>query len=139
MEARRTHGPEGSELAAAARRRMVLFAGCRDSLPFEDELRAAAASGEVDISISVAISRPTPPAEGVYVQALLEAEAHAVWRLLQEHDTYAYVCGGTAMGQDVHAALLNIAQRIGGHSPAEARDLLRELRAAGRYVAELWG
>jgi sulfite reductase (NADPH) flavoprotein alpha-component len=121
-------------------RTMLLFAGCgtpRD-LPFGDELEAAARRG--DLELSLAVSRPRGgPDGGVYVQHKLAEDAPRIWSLLQATDTHLFVCGGTAMGRGVHAALLAMARDLGGLSEGGACDFFNDLKGAGRYVAELWG
>lgn len=47
------------------------------------------------------------------------------------------MCGGTAMGADVQAALLKVvASRITGRG--SAANYVGNLKAQGRYVQELW-
>eukprot|EP00928_Gymnodinium_smaydae_P040422 TRINITY_DN27416_c0_g1_i1.p1 TRINITY_DN27416_c0_g1~~TRINITY_DN27416_c0_g1_i1.p1 ORF type:complete len:462 (-),score=75.80 TRINITY_DN27416_c0_g1_i1:421-1785(-) len=134
-------GADETSAAAShqAQRRMVLLAGCRTSsdLPFGDELRAASASGRLELHL--AISRPDKPAERAYVQDVLAADAQHFWPLLLADDAHVFVCGGTAMGRSVHDTLLDLAQRVGGYTQSQARTFLQDMRCDGRYVTEYWG
>lgn len=73
----------------------------------------------------------------VYVQHLVESEAQALWPLMAGGG-HVYVCGATKMGTDVHAAFERVAVLAGGKTPAAAAVYVKELKAAGRYVQELW-
>jgi len=58
-------------------------------------------------------------------------------RLWCRRGGHLYVCGGTAMGADVQAALLKVvAGRITGGG--SAANYVANLKAQGRYVQELW-
>lgn len=148
-------------------RRVLLLAGCRTAaeLPFGDELREMACSDQrgdslsctartpskdkcaaaLDLTLLTAVSRPAPGApvtalpKGAYVQDLIESNDAELWAHLSCSDTYVYVCGGTAMGQGVQEALCAVAERRGGLAESAAREWLSQMRASGRYVAELWG
>ena len=88
---------------------------------------------------------PRVPLWGVFVGRTLLAwvgrppELLHLCRQIFGVESLVFVCGGNAMGQGVHATLLNIVQRVGGLSPGQAREFVQELRASGRYVAEHWG
>jgi len=51
---------------------------------------------------------------------------------------YVYVCGATAMGTDVMAAINSILQKHKGMSSSEASACVKDLQEKGRYVQELW-
>lgn len=84
---------------------------------------------------SLAFSRDG--ATRLYVQQRLREEAAAVYRWLVE-GAHLYVCGATAMGQAVHAALLEVAVRGGGLSREAAPDFIESLGREGRYHRDLY-
>lgn len=73
----------------------------------------------------------------VYVQQRLREEAAELYRWLAE-GAHLYVCGAIAMGQAVHAALLEVAARSGGLDPEAAEEFIEGLRSAGRYHRDLY-
>ena len=63
-------------------------------------------------------------------------QSDGVWDLLHNKGGYFYVCGSTAMGKDVLAAVKNIAvSRLGAD---EGEKWFKSLQSQ-RYIAELWG
>ena len=123
----------------AALGRALLYFGCKhrelDYL-YREELERFEADG--DVSLRLAFSREG--AEKVYVQHVLARPENAAeaWELVDARGAHVYVCGGTAMGADVHNALLAIVRERGGRNDAQASAYVDELKAAGRYVQELW-
>ncbi|GIX34214.1 MAG: sulfite reductase [NADPH] flavoprotein alpha-component [Lysobacterales bacterium] len=85
--------------------------------------------------LSLAFSRE--PQRRAYVQDRLREEGSELLRWLSE-GAAIYVCGGTAMGQGVEAALLRILESEGRCSPEEARERLLALSAEGRYRRDLY-
>jgi sulfite reductase alpha subunit-like flavoprotein len=73
----------------------------------------------------------------VYVQHLIEEQAHFLWKLISGGG-HVYVCGATRMGADVATAFEHVFRSQGNLAPDAAANLLRELQAEGRYVTELW-
>jgi sulfite reductase alpha subunit-like flavoprotein len=78
--------------------------------------------------------------EKVYVQNVLAREENAreAWRMIDAEGGSVYVCGGTAMGADVHNALLRI---VGAQAKLDASKTVAyvdKMKAEGRYVQELW-
>ena len=72
------------------------------------------------------------------VAAEPDTAAH-VWDLVHNRHAHVYVCGGTAMGADVMAALANaVAGAAGGLGDAAGMAYVKRLMAEGRYVQELW-
>ena len=57
-----------------------------------------------------------------------------------DNGAYIYVCGATAMGSDVHDALVNILKNHHGKKMTESQAIayLADLQKKGRYVQELW-
>jgi NADPH-ferrihemoprotein reductase len=87
----------------------TLYFGCRrrdEDYIYADELAGYEQSGVLD-RLLLAFSRET--SEKVYVQTLMRVpeNAAAIVRDL-ERGAYVYVCGATAMGADVHEALIDI-------------------------------
>lgn len=106
----------------------VLFFGCRNrdkDFIYEDELLAYTRSG-VLTSLETAFSRDQE--RKVYVQDLLREQGDKMRGLL-EGGAHFYVCGGTAMGNDVMAVVNDV---LGSDSKT------KDLQTAGRYIQELW-
>jgi cytochrome P450/NADPH-cytochrome P450 reductase len=117
----------------------LLVLGCRDpedDLLYADELARYEKDGVA--RLVTACSR-VPGYPNRYVQHALEAEADAVWELLQA-DAVVYVCGNAAtMAPGVRAALAAVfrAKTLAGEADAEA--WFTGLRAGGRYLEDIWG
>ncbi len=75
--------------------------------------------------------------ERVYVQHRLREQATELYGWL-EAGAHLYVCGATAMGQAVHAALLEVVARIGGLDAEGAGDFIDGLINQGRYHRDLY-
>jgi sulfite reductase alpha subunit-like flavoprotein len=75
----------------------------------------------------------------VYVQTLLKQPENSS-SLLQDIDAgaYVYVCGATAMGNDVHETIVDIVAKGKGIAHTAATDFVKTLQDKGRYVQELW-
>jgi len=123
---------------AAACGTNALYFGCRrrdEDFIYEDELRGFESSG-VLTALHLAFSR-----EGerkVYVQTLMREPSNAA-DILRDLDLggYIFVCGATAMGADVHAALNDIWATGKGVSKEAAAAAIKGLQDSGRYVQEL--
>ncbi|KAA0167950.1 hypothetical protein FNF27_01853 [Cafeteria roenbergensis] len=129
---------EARAAAGEALGEALLFFGCRreeEDYIYRDELEAWAASGVIS-DLHLAFSRQG--AEKVYVQHRLREQGAKVWALLSEQGAHVYVCGATAMGKDVTAALAGIAADHGGMSAAEATAYVAKLEKDHRLVQELW-
>ena len=140
-------------LAAAAQLRSSLSAtSCGDGLhaigglalvhcanSFERQVRGRTRPDAADRGLTAPGAPVTALPKGAYVQDLIESNDAELWAHLSCSDTYVYVCGGTAMGQGVQEALCAVAERRGGLAESAAREWLSQMRASGRYVAELWG
>jgi NADPH-ferrihemoprotein reductase len=117
----------------------VLYFGCRKSTEdyiYKDELEGFVQS-KVLSKLHVAFSREGK--EKVYVQNLIARPDNAA-QLVKDIDAggYIYVCGATAMGNDVLAAVTSILQSVKGVSAEAATQTVKKLQADGRYVQELW-
>jgi NADPH-ferrihemoprotein reductase len=116
----------------------ILYFGCKqESLDYlyQDELQAWQTQGVLD-ELHTAFSRQQ--AHKVYVQHLLQQQAAATWKLLEQEGAYLYVCGAVKMGHDVGEALQEIIVTHGQRTPDQAKDYLAQLAQQGRYVQELW-
>ena len=51
---------------------------------------------------------------------------------------YIYVCGATAMGEDVHKTILEIIIQYKSMEKSEAEKYVKSLQTTGRYIQELW-
>jgi cytochrome P450 / NADPH-cytochrome P450 reductase len=117
----------------------LLVLGCRDpedDLLYADELAGYEKEGVARLLTACSRVAGYPHR---YVQHALEAEADAVWDLLQ-HDAVVYVCGNAAtMAPGVRAALASVfrAKTLASESDAEA--WFAGLRANGRYLEDIWG
>jgi sulfite reductase (NADPH) flavoprotein alpha-component len=72
-----------------------------------------------------------------YVQHRLGERAREVYAWL-EAGAHLYVCGATAMGKDVHAALRDLVATQRGVDAGTAEDWLRELQQQGRYARDVY-
>jgi NADPH-ferrihemoprotein reductase len=136
----------GFQAAAAssnkkARGSNTLYFGCQRSdtdYIYQDELAAFSSdNGGVLDQLYVAFSREQK--QKVYVQHLL-TDGAAPGNLCRELDNggYIFVCGATAMGGDVHTALLDILLKEKSMTKDRALAYLSDLQKNGRYVQELW-
>jgi NADPH-ferrihemoprotein reductase len=116
-----------------------LFFGCRSRRQdyiYEQELLAAVAGGSL-AHLHVAFSRDQAGKD--YVQHHLEAQADAVWEVLEARRGHLYVCGDAKhMARDVHRALVAIAQAKDGCSGAQAEAWAKALTDGGRYQRDVW-
>jgi len=117
----------------------VLFFGCRDpqvDFLYADELKAFAGAGVTQLA--VAFSRK-PENGRTYVQHMIENDRDQVWDLLAQ-GAVIYVCGSaTTMAPGVRAALTDIYRAKTGGDEVAAQEWLAELRAADRYLEDIWG
>jgi sulfite reductase (NADPH) flavoprotein alpha-component len=102
---------------------------------YEDELSAMHAAGHLT-NLSLAWSRDGN--DKVYVQHRMRDAGHEVWAWLK-HGAHVYVCGDALrMAKDVETALTDIVAAHGGRTPAEAVRFVGELKATGRYQADVY-
>jgi sulfite reductase (NADPH) flavoprotein alpha-component len=73
------------------------------------------------------------------VQTLLKQRENAA-ALIADIDAgaYIFVCGATAMGNDVHETIVNIVAENKNMTHAAALEFVKGLQTKGRYVQELW-
>jgi sulfite reductase (NADPH) flavoprotein alpha-component len=72
-----------------------------------------------------------------YVQHRIAEHARELYDWLQQ-GAYLYVCGGIAMGKDVHAALLDAVAAHNGGDREAAGDYLDGLARQGRYARDVY-
>ena len=123
--------------AAGARGRHWLFFGARrfrDDFLYQLEWQRALKQGRL-ARLDLAFSRDDE--QQVYVQQRLREQARELFAWI-EGGAHLYVCGGLAMGKDVHAALVDIVieQADIDREAAEAR--VRDLQQQGRYARDLY-
>jgi len=124
--------------ATGAKGRAWLFFGHqREAKDFfyRDELTGFLRDGTLT-RLSLAWSRDG--ASKVYVQDRMLQAGPELWRWLKA-GAHFYVCGDAKrMAKDVEAALTDISAKAGQMSQAAARDFIAELKAAGRYQADVY-
>lgn len=124
--------------AAHAKGRAWLFFGHqREATDFfyRDELEAFLATGTLT-RLSTAWSREG--ARKIYVQDRMRETGPELWSWLKD-GAHFYVCGDAKrMAKDVETALVEISAKGGQMSEAAARDFIAELKATGRYQADVY-
>jgi cytochrome P450 / NADPH-cytochrome P450 reductase len=117
----------------------LLFFGCRN--PEQDYLYAQELRDfEKLASLRVHTVFSQRPEDGRrYVQHEMLARHDEVWDLL-ERGAAIFVCGNAnTMAPGVRAALIDIYRQHTGGSAADAQVWLSELRAANRFLEDIWG
>lgn len=76
----------------------------------------------------------------IYVQHKIQEEAEDIWQHLGREGSrgYFFLCGSKQPEKDVLAALLDIFQKKGGLSSAQAASRMEKLQADNRYVTEVY-
>ena len=85
--------------------------------------------------LNVSFSRDQ--AEKIYVQHRLLGHARDIYAWLEE-GAHLYVCGGTHLAPDVHAALSTVVQQQGGCDREEAAAYLGALQRDHRYQIDVY-
>jgi sulfite reductase (NADPH) flavoprotein alpha-component len=102
---------------------------------YEDELVAMRTAGHLT-RLTLAWSRDGK--EKTYVQHRMREVGRDFWSWLND-GAHIYVCGDALrMAKDVEAALAEIVAEHGGCSPAEAIKFIAELKACGRFQADVY-
>ena len=124
--------------ATRAKGRAWLFFGHqREAQDFfyRDELQALLGDGTLT-RLSAAWSREG--ASKVYVQDRMLQAGPELWSWLKA-GAHFYVCGDAKrMAKDVETALTDISAKAGQMSQTAARDFIAELKATGRYQADVY-
>jgi sulfite reductase (NADPH) flavoprotein alpha-component len=102
---------------------------------YEDELVAMRTAGLLT-RLTLAWSRDGK--EKTYVQHRMREVARDLWAWLND-GAHLYVCGDALrMAKDVESVLTEIVAQQGGRTPAEAVKFIAELKAQGRYQADVY-
>lgn len=102
---------------------------------YRDEFEGFLKNGTLT-KLSTAWSRDG--AAKVYVQDRIREAGAEMWAWLKS-GAHFYVCGDAKrMAKDVEAAIVDCAEQHGRLSPAAAKDFVSELKAAGRYQADVY-
>ncbi len=123
--------------AKAAGRNWLFFGHQRRETDFfyEDELSGLQAAG-VLTRLDTAWSRDGT--QKVYVQDRIRAAGAELWGWLAD-GAHFYICGDARrMAKDVEAAVLDVATAHGGLTSAQAAAFLADLKAKGRYQADVY-
>ena len=115
----------------------LFFGHQRESTDFfyRQEMEQLASSGSLT-TLTTAWSRDGEAK--VYVQDRMREHGHDLWKWLKA-GAHFYICGDAKrMAKDVETALAEIAADHGLMSPAGAKDFIAELKAAGRYQADVY-
>ena len=123
---------------AGAKGRHWLFFGeqtLRGHFLYQSEWLEARKRGHLH-RLDVAFSRDQ--AHKIYVQDRIRESAAELWRWL-DGGAHLYICGDASrMAKDVEAALLEVAQGVGGKDDDDAKAWLQALGAAGRYQKDVY-
>jgi sulfite reductase (NADPH) flavoprotein alpha-component len=125
------------QAAKAPGRNWLFFGHQRSDCDFfyEDEFSAMHAAGHLT-RLSLAWSRDGN--DKVYVQHRMREAGSELWSWLN-NGAHVYVCGDALrMAKDVETALTDIVAEHGGRTPAEAVRFVGELKAQGRYQADVY-
>ena len=125
------------QAAKALGRNWLFFGHQRSGCDFfyEDEFSAMHAAGHLT-RLSLAWSRDGN--DKVYVQHRIREAGSELWSWLND-GAHIYVCGDALrMAKDVETALTEIIVAHGGRTPAEGAKFIAELKAQGRYQADVY-
>ena len=124
--------------ATAASGRNWLFFGHRRSncdFFYGEELLAMRSVGLLT-RLTLAWSRDSE--EKIYVQHRMREVGRDLWSWLND-GAHVYICGDAQrMAKDVESALLDIIAEHGSRAPEDAAKYLADLKAAGRYQADVY-
>ena len=122
--------------SGASGRNWLLFGAphARHDFLYQLEWQQALKTGQLH-RLDLAFSRDQ--ADKVYVQHRLREQGRALFDWL-EGGAHLYVCGATAMGRDVDAALREVVATHGGRDEEAAGDYLAALQQQGRYARDVY-
>jgi ferredoxin--NADP+ reductase len=103
---------------------------------YKEELEAMQAQYPDNFRLTYAISREQKNAEGgkMYIQDRVAEQADAIWELLKEEKTHAYICGLRGMEDGIDAALTRAAAKEG----VEWSSYQKDLKKAHRWHVETY-
>jgi sulfite reductase (NADPH) flavoprotein alpha-component len=125
------------QAAKAPGRNWLFFGHQRSACDFfyEEELLAMRAAGHLT-RLTLAWSRDGK--EKIYVQHRMREVGRDLWSWLND-GAHVYVCGDALrMAKDVENALTDIVAEQSGRNAAEAAKFIAELKASGRYQADVY-
>lgn len=134
LQAREHAQANGKELGPC-----MVFFGCRAENDFlhSARMRKWAKDGVVS-DLQVAFSRlPGRPKE--YVQHRLAKHCMEVWKLLSQPNAHYYICGDSAMADDVFEALKVITKTSGGLDHYGCVQFFEKMKKERRFQADVWG
>jgi len=97
---------------------------------YKEELEAMQAQYPDNFRLTYAISREQKNADGgkMYIQDRVAEQADALWELIKEEKTHAYICGLRGMEDGIDAALTRAAAKDGVEWSAYQKDLKKAHR-----------
>lgn len=115
-----------------------LYFGCRNQsdLLYGDQLEFWKNRG-VLTDLQVAFSRLTD--KKVYVQGLMQDNAHALWQFLSHPYCHYYVCGDAKMADDVFEVLMEIAKTEGRLTHIATVEFFDRMKKEHRFHTDVWG
>ena len=118
-------------------RNWLLFGNrhARSEFLYQLEWQRAVSDGRLH-RLDLAFSRDAG-GEKTYVQHRLREHGRQLLAWL-DGGAHLYVCGSTAMGKDVHAALIEILTVHAGHDGDSAEQWLRDLQRQQRYARDVY-
>jgi sulfite reductase (NADPH) flavoprotein alpha-component len=123
---------------SASGKSWLFFGHQREATDFyyRDEFETFLAQGKLT-KLSTAWSRDS--SKKVYVQDRMREAGAELWSWLSSGGAHFYVCGDAKrMAKDVETAIVDIGEQHGGMNNAAARSFLAELKATGRYQADVY-
>lgn len=123
---------------STAQNPVALYFGCRDESEFlqRQQLMDWRRDGYLG-RLSVALSRQG--GTKAYVQDAIDSDGSVVWDILRRPDCRFVICGDAKMAQDVEDRLMQILRREIGDGYASALEIMRGMKAEGRYIEDVWG
>jgi sulfite reductase (NADPH) flavoprotein alpha-component len=124
------------EAVGASGRNWLLFGNphSRSDFLYQLEWQDALKRGALH-RLDLAFSRDD--SKKIYVQDRLREHGRELYAWL-DNGAHLYVCGATAMGKGVHAALIDAIAEHGGKSAEDAEDFLDTLQQQGRYARDVY-
>ena len=129
--------PARAQATKAPGRNWLFFGHQRRDYDFfyEDELVGDARGRPADAAVARLVARRQ---REIYVQHRMREVGRDLWSWLAD-GAHVYVCGDALrMAKDVEPVLTEIVAQHSGRTPAEAVKFIAELKAAGRYQADVY-
>ncbi|KSU63161.1 NADPH--cytochrome reductase [[Bacillus] enclensis] len=133
LQARRILKEQGMPVGEAH-----LYFGCRhcdQDFIYRDELERDEQNGIVTLHTAFSRMEGQPK---VYVQHLMNEDAHHLIELL-DRGAHLYICGdGSRMAPEVEDTLLSASREVHGTSEEESKNWLDQLERDGRFGKDVW-